>query len=73
MPHHGMDAQGSSRSHFASEEERLHHYDRTRHVRFIDGDNGRSYCQECDEISTGASSPGMDEDATREPAPGMTG
>ena len=68
-----MDNHTASHMRFASDQDRVRHYEVTRHVRFIDEDDGRSYCQECDEISTGPLAPGMDEDATREPAPGMVG
>jgi hypothetical protein len=57
---------------FVSGQDRLRHFERTRHVRFVEDGDGMSYCQECEEISIGAIAPGMeDDDATRTPAPGM--
>lgn len=68
-----MNAHDSFVNPFGSEDDRIRHYDVTRHVRFIEQDRGRWHCQECDEISTGVVAPGMEEDATRLPAPGMAG
>jgi hypothetical protein len=54
-----------------SDAELLRHYETTRHVRFVERQDGSWDCQECDEMAVGPMAPGMDEDATRRPVPWM--
>lgn len=68
-----MDAPDASEHVFASSEDRLRHYESTRHVRFVKRSEIAWACLDCDEISVGPFAPGMDEDAGRQPAPEMVG